>query len=397
MKFLPAVLMLLILLPVMAPAAVPSPTPRIDDDGPSLGEQTLELQELWRAGGEDGDIIFGRITDVIRHPGGEIYVLDNQLCQVEVFSPDGEHLRTLTRQGDGPGEVRQPIGLVFLPGDLLGVGAGYPGKMVTMELDGTPVATRYPIGEPSDGHVGVMISLETGGGVLGATGGRLVFDDPANSYTERFLAVSDADGETFTRILERKTPIDQTGRFWDEAADYYFDGRWDLGPDGLIYVPMERDAYVVSVFDRTGALQFAFGRDQKPRKRTQEDKDETSPIINVNAQRNDEEWDICDHDPAITRVMLNPDDGTIWVLTPVGANDQPEGILETWDVFGPTGEFLRRVGVPLGNEIRDGACFLVGGGRMIVVRGTGSSFHGAEEDDLDEEVEPLEVICYEMR
>ena len=117
----------------------------------------------------------------------------------------------------------------------------------------------------------------------------------------------------------------------------------------------------------------------------------------MSGQRNDEEWDICDHDPAVTRVMHNPDDGTVWVLTPHGANDQPAGILETWDVFDPTGEFLRQVTVPLGDEIRDGACYLVGGNLMIVVRGTGSPFNGGDEDDLEEEVEPLEVICYEIR
>ena len=201
------------------------------------------------------------------------------------------------------------------------------------------------------------------------------------------------------RILERQTPIDPTGRLWDEAADYYFDGRWDLGPDGLIYVPMERDGYLVSVFDRTGELQLAFGRNLKPRQRTDEDKQEAGPVINVTGQRNDEQWDICDTDPAITRVMLNPNDGTIWVLTPHGSNDQPGGILETWDVFGPTGEFLRQAAVPLGNEIRDGTCYLAGDEHLIVIRGTGSSFNNDGDEDLDdeEEVEPLEVICYRIR
>ena len=398
MKTVTAALALLLL---AGPILAVVPSLRIDTDGPADGVVTLDLHELWRTGGEDGEVIFGRITDLVRHENGEVYVLDNQLCLVEVFGPDGEHRRTLTRQGDGPGEVRQPIGVVLLPGDQVGIGAGYPGKMVTMQLDGTPLATRYPIGKPSDGNVGVMISLDTGGGVLAATGGRLVFDsnDPADSYTERFLAVSNADGGEFTRILERTTPIDPTGRLWDEAADYFFDGRWDLGPDGLIYVPMERDSYVVSVFDRAGELQFAFGRDLKPRKRTDEDTRRAGPVINVNGGRNDDQWDICDHDASITRVMVNPDDDTIWVLTPNGANEQPDGVLETWDVFGPTGEFLRQAVVPLGDKIRDGTSYLVGGGLLVVIRGVGSSFNNDSEVELDdeEEVEPLEVICYQVR
>lgn len=144
---------------------------------------------------------------------------------------------------------------------------------------------------------------------------------------------------------------------------------------------------------------LAFGRDLKPRRRTDQDKREVGPIINVNGQRNDEEWDICDHDPSIARIMVDPDDGSVWVLTPSGANEQPEGILQTWDVFSPDGEFLRQVAVPLGHEIREGSCFLVGEGHFIVIRGTGTPF-AADPDEADavvEEAEPLELICYRLR
>ena len=51
--------------------------------------------------------------------------------------------------------------------------------------------------------------------------------------------------------------------------------------------------------------------------------------------------------------------------------------------------------MPLGHEMNEGTCFLVGDGRMVVVRGTGSAF-GAAQDDGETEIEPLEVICYEM-
>jgi hypothetical protein len=93
--------------------------------------------------------------------------------------------------------------------------------------------------------------------------------------------------------------------------------------------------------------------------------------------------------------MVHPDDGTIWVLTPHGHEDQPAGILETWDVFAPDGEYLRQVPIPLGHEMHEGTCNLVGGGRLVVVRGTGSAFD-AGRDDGATEIEPLEVICYEM-
>lgn len=385
------------LLVVAVSSASSATAPRIDTDGPAEGVVTLTLEELWRVGGEDGEVLFGRITDVDRSSDGEVYVLDNQLCQLEVFGPDGAHLRTLSRQGDGPGEVRQPTACVLLPDGMVGIGAGFPGRMVTLQRDGTPVAIRHPIGVPAEGKIGVMISLDVGGGVLAATGGRIVFDTPETSYTERFLAVGDAGGEEFTRILERRTPIDPTGRLWDERADYYFDNRWDLGPDGRIYVPMERDRYVVSVYDRHGTLLSAFGRDLEPRRRTDADKRRARPVINVNGGRSVDTWEVCDRDPSIERIMVNPDDGTVWVLTPNGADEQPDGVLETWDVFAPDGEFLRRAAVPLGHEIRDGTGYLVGDGLMIVVRGAGISL--AEDPEADagtEEAEPQEVICYRI-
>ena len=50
---------------------------------------------------------------------GNIYLLDSQLSEVKVFSPDGEPLKTLSREGDGPGEFRALSSVHVLPGDTL--------------------------------------------------------------------------------------------------------------------------------------------------------------------------------------------------------------------------------------------------------------------------------------
>ncbi len=395
MRRLPLLTLTTLLFPIAALAAIPAITHHIDDDGPAQGVQPLDLRELWRVGGEDSDLIFGRIVDVEMHDDGCVYVLDNQLCHVVVISPDGEHLHDLSRGGDGPGELRQPQGLVFLPDGVLGVGMGYPAKLVTMTLDGTPLATHYPVGDPAAGNVGLMMNLQFVDGVLAASGGRMVFQGPTDSYTDRFLAVSEGGLDTFERILERATPIDPTGRVFDEAADYYIDRSWALGPGGKVYAPMSRDHYEISEFDASGELLQVFGRKDRPRRRTQAEKDEISPLINVNFEDDHAQWTIADHDECVTRVLYNHDDDTVWVLTPHGNNDQPDGILETWDVFATDGEYLRRVPIPLGHEMRDGTCYLVGGDRLVVVKGTGSSFHGG--DGGEELEEALEVICYEVR
>jgi len=399
MKSLPILITFLLSFPMICVAADNEIPRHIDEDGPTLGVQPLDLHELWRVGGEDEDVIFGRVTDLKMHPNGDVYVLDNQVCHVVVISKDGEHLRDISRQGDGPGELRQPMGLVFLTEDVIGVGMGFPGKVVALNLDGTPAATHYPVGEPAEGNVGIMMSLQFIDGVLVASGGRIVFEHQGDSHTLRFLSVADADIHGFTRVLETTTPIDPTGRIFVEADNYYIDGSWALGPGGEIFAPMKRDAYEVSVFDKTGKLLRVFGRHYEPRKRNQADKDNISPLINVNGGPEGREWDIEDRDECISRILYNHDDDTVWVLTPHGNNDQPEGILETWDVFGTGGEYLKQVTIPLGHEMNDGTSYLVDGGRLVVVKGTGSSFNddGSEEDGEETEVEPLEVICYEIR
>jgi len=395
MKFIPLVTMMLLLCSVFCLAAAANVPRNIDDDGPAQGVRPLALRELWRVGGEDEDVIFGRITDLKMHPDGSVYVLDNQLCHVVVISANGEHLRDISRDGDGPGELRQPMGLVFLADDILGVGMGFPAKLVTLGLDGTPIGTHYPVGSPAAGNVAIMISLQHVDGVLVASGGNITFAADGDSYTNRFLSVGDASFGEFHHIIETATPFDPNGYYYVEEDEYYIDRSWALGSNGRIYAPMKRDAYEISEFGAAGELVRVFGRRYQPRKRTSAEKGRISPLINPGTPANTD-WTIADHDACVSRIMVNPDDGTIWALTPHGHEDQPEGILETWDSFAPDGEYLRQVPIPLGHEMTEGTCFLVGDGRMVVVRGTGSAF-SAGEDDGETEVEPLEVICYEMR
>ncbi len=399
MKRLAAIIAFLVLSPVVGMASGNDAPPRnIDVDGPSQGVVPLNLEELWRVGGEDGEVIFGRITDVQRHSDGNVYVLDNQLCQVTVISPDGEFLRNISREGDGPGELRQPMALAFLSDEVLAVGMGFPGKLVSLGLDGTPLKSIFPIGEPADGNIGIMMSSKFRDGHLISSGGRIVFGDQHTSgHTERFLTVGGGDLTEFYRILETTTPVDPTGQRYVEANNYYIDMRWALGSGQKIYAPMKMDAYEVSVFDLQGKLLQVFGRQYKPRKRTQDEKDDVGPMINVAGRPEHRDWDISDHDECIVRIQYNHDDDTVWVLTGHGNNDPAPEILETWDVFGLDGEYLRQAPILLGHEINDGNAYLVGDNLLVIVRGTASSFGGDNDDEEIGEVEPLEVICYRIR
>ncbi len=83
----------------------------------------------------------------------------------------------------------------------------------------------------------------------------------------------------------------------------------------------------------------------------------------------------------------------MWALSSHGHHDQAEGILETWDVFTAEGKFAKQVAIPLGNEMKNGTIHLVGNNLLVVVKGANSAL----SEDEEEEVEPLEVICYEIK
>lgn len=396
MKRFPAVLALLLLAasPLLAGN---TDIPRlIDHDGPAEGVVPLDLEELWRVGGEDGDVLFGRITDVERHPDGTIYVLDNQLCHVSVFSAEGEHLGDLSREGEGPGELRQPSGMILMPGDEIGVGLGFPGKLVVLKRDGTPLRTLYPVGEPADGNIALMMGLDGAGEHVVACGGSMAFGGLTEPHTARFLAVTDPAGASVVRVAERDLPLDMTGRHWVETDNYYPDERWAVAADGRIYGAFERDAFEITALDPAGTPLFVFGRPCDPRRRDEAELESIHPIIDMGTPRENRDWEVSDHDPCISRVMIDPEDGCVWVLGAREREEPPEGILHTWDVFSPEGEYLRRVPIPLGHAMRQGECQLVGGGRLVMVRGAGSA-HRADQADSVEDPEPLEVICYARR
>ncbi|MBC8426574.1 hypothetical protein H8E07_20860, partial [bacterium] len=131
---------------VLAAAAVAEiPTIHCPADPPRV--RRLQLQERWRIDAEDPEAplmgYFGQ-SQVVAHDG-RVYMLDDQLCHVLVYSDDGEHLDTIMREGEGPGEIRNPGVMLLRDDGSLAVQHGYPTKLEFVELDGTPLG-RWRVG-----------------------------------------------------------------------------------------------------------------------------------------------------------------------------------------------------------------------------------------------------------
>ena len=72
--------------------------------------QTIRLVPELAIGSESDaeEAMIFEIRSVQAGDAGEIFVLDGKVQQVKVYGPDGRHLRTIGKKGQGPGELQSP-------------------------------------------------------------------------------------------------------------------------------------------------------------------------------------------------------------------------------------------------------------------------------------------------
>lgn len=91
-------------------------------DGPDF-TIVPEYESRWTVGALDGEDweVFGSIADLVFSEAGDLFVLDEQAAHVVVFDRDGAYVRTISRQGEGPGELTQPESISLLADGRLAV------------------------------------------------------------------------------------------------------------------------------------------------------------------------------------------------------------------------------------------------------------------------------------
>jgi hypothetical protein len=368
---------------------------------PSGGVRTLALEELWRAGGDDDEIFFGSVQGVQTGPDGNIYLLDSQLSEVHVYSPTGEHLRVLCREGEGPGEVRAPGDMFFHPDGTLGVAQTFPGKVVKVRLDGEPAGTMaMGAGEASQGQFGVLVRTLARGGTIAFVGMRMSFTGPGQMAQNMFASRCDAEGNELHRFLEKSFPIDFNNFVMSEfGLDFVWSGRIALDDQGRVYLGEDRDAYRVKVYTPDGELVRVFERPYEPWPRDDRLKSLQRRTLEGVARNYQgailRETVVAETEPAIAGMTVD-EENRIWILPSRGAFERAPGVLCTYDVFDGEGHFRERVALRgPGDPSRD-FVFLLPGGRVVVVTSgldAYFSMQGVTGDEGDE-IPPLEVICY---
>ena len=378
--------------------------PELIAEQPLEAPRTIHLAERWRVGGDDPGLLFGLMIEAHSDEAGNTYLLDQQLCRVTVVGPDGEVLRHIGRQGEGPGEVRTPQSMALLADGTVALAEQFPGKLVKLTRDGLPAGIVTVGRAGAEGGFTALSSLKRRDDTLlvGA-----LFQAPAEHGQSRqsYLASIDADGQELVRFCEHTTVLDfERAHFSEKAMLASFLGAHAIGPGGEIYAARDWNSYLIDVFGPDGTLQRTLGRKFEPLRRTKREKERVDALFEVEAKRMPFPitWDT--EDNARTVVGLNVDgQGRLWVEHARSGHEQPDGILLTYDVFAPDGRWLHEASIACeGNPDYDGILFLQNG-RLLLVKGlilaqlTASGSQGAVFDEDDQAAtDLLEVICYEV-
>ncbi len=358
-RFLPGALALLALAAACDPPAPPAPTIAIDSAGVrivtsdpigSTASCTLSPEPIFSIGDseDDDNQWFSSVRGVGRLSDGSVAVADRASAEVRIFAPDGSHLLSMGRHGEGPGEFQDPFVLWALPGDTLWVGDYRPWRYVVFTREGEWVRNvaldpMYP--NPS-----------RGGGVLdnGVSVNALDKSARARDFAARDTLVVEAHDRDGRRIgVLARLPARTMGRATDtDAYNYYispyFDSRAEVDARERAIALAHTSTAEVRLFDEEFRLRSIVRWEVPNQEVTAADlrtwREEYVIRRNTGSNVWDDDFDgpmissqrpVADVMPVLSSVLVGRD-GRLWVRP----YRRPGGDATRWMAFAREGEFL---------------------------------------------------------
>jgi len=368
---------------------------------PTESPSTSQPEEIWRIGGDDDeDVVFGVLDGVVADASGNVYLLDIQLSEVLVYTADGEYVRTIGREGEGPGEFRRPTGVFIAPAGQVAVVQAMPGKIVLLTPEGDPAGV-YPVPAPDDG-VQFFEGAARAGDQIVVAPRRFSRRETGADITSVLIRV-DTGGNQTAQYLEQHIAREFAVTEMDEKA---VSGtlEWSVSPDGRVLLSDDFDSYRIRVLRPDATVDRVIEREYEHRARSAEEMERRTPRVGMGGRRGRHGRPRVEVKPSKTDrdilQMFPRDSGSVWVLNSRGAYDVADGAMATFDVFDADGHFVRQITLR-GEGDFDKDEFHIVGNRLYVVTGVRSAraaMRGAESEKPveDEEIVPMAVICYDL-
>lgn len=330
------------------------------DGGAWTDAERWRLVEHARIGRADGDglDVFGAVWSIGFDHTGRVYVLDRIAKDIRVFSPDGQPIRRLGREGRGPGEFVQPFGMTW---DSLG-------RLWVMD----PNLARYSVFDTAGTPAGEVTRR-----VFGfswpwpgrfAADGRLYEASLTSADPDPILAFpmeADVAPDTFPNALAGLVD----GDFFDlrdrngigsvVAIPFGAASDWAITPDAHVWIGFS-GAYALARRSLDGDTTLLIERDVPPVPVSGEER-ERAIEEDLGRFRDNPRLDLSripTTKPFFKR-LLPDDSGHLWVLR------EGEGDAWFFDVFAPDGTFLGDVSLPVVPELYPPP--RLGRDRMLVV------------------------------
>jgi hypothetical protein len=315
---------------------------------PLYGEYAFELKEDLRLGGDPvkETSYFPKGAVLAVNADGDLFIADYGNRRVQMFDKNGAFVRTVGRQGQGPGEYMFPGGVLFDADGNIWVDGGR--QMVVFSKDGTFVRNVPWIAKPLSRKM-----LGPGGSFIGTLQPQLAPDGPKLE-----LVRIESDGKTSRTIAEFHNELSQA----KEAMAFHHYSTW------ITFAPVSAESfaygfsgeYKIFIADAEGKTSLVMTKPEKPQAISGPEKDETRKnglYAWMGGNRKDEGVFFPDHRPFFTQFMTD-DAGRLYVLRlpSILEKDAPRRA----DVFSREGIFLYRMTWPsLPAAIRGGCLYEV--------------------------------------
>ncbi len=363
---------------------------------------TIELEEVYRLGGWSEDEFFGVIVGMLEDEEGNVYLLDSQLKEVQVFDPAGNLLRTIGREGEAPGEFQNAASIFWMPDGKIGILQTFPGRIVQIGTDGTPY-DDFTLPALPDNETGfrLLFGARRVGDKLAVVEG---VNKPSQTSFEQInlLNIFDPETETYTPLHKASSHMSFTNVVISEKEWDSFRNRWSGSESGQVYSVNDLSDYAITVYRPDGSVDRIIEREIDTFERSSEELDRVKTIyegFTKNMPFPVESYDIePNHPPVAWGGLYKRPDGSLWVRTSLGTVNGPEDEVGAFDVFDPKGRYIRRVILKGQADSLNDAVFFVNDHIYVITEFLNAAMAaqggGADEEDAEEDAEPMSVICY---
>ena len=243
--------------------------------GASAAQEVIEVQgedrrleasfeELYRIGSMDGQDWeqFGNVSSVAFDGAGRLFVLDSQVSQIFLVDTGGTLIRRIGREGDGPGEFRNMVGMVAMDDGRLVVRDLRHRAYHVFDPNGDFERMVRMAGNPSLMIAGLLIAQRGANAVvttpigsrefatsMQAVGGQLAQSDPATSRPIELVSL-DGDEIVTDTIVDGWLPPGEAGEpnMFGLPSPLTFDPKlhWGVLPDGSVAFA-DSTAYAIKI------------------------------------------------------------------------------------------------------------------------------------------------------